>query len=426
MKKNKLAEIIIILTIILVTLISFVGIYVQNQSNMENIVNEFSYSEELGGYIEIIFETKDEVSEEKMAVSMEIMKKRLEDIELEEYDIHQNPENGNILLRLSKNEDIEYITNTLYPQGKFEIIDSESKEVLMDSSYIENSYTIYNNVTNGTAIYMTIEFNEEGTNKLKEITQEYVASKEKETDENEEDAEAEHEEAKQISLTLDGNTLITTSFTEPITDGMIYVTVGNPTRDQDTLLMYVEESTRIASTIKNGTMPLSYSVSSNTYITSNIMKEDLMNVVLGVAIVTILALAILIIKYKKMGLLTSMSYIGFVATFTLLIRYTDSSITFNSICGIIIALILNFILTVKLAKNIESKDNLANVKEKFKKCIKEFIMLLIPIAIVTIVTAFVNSAAIRSLGIVLFWGIFVILTYNFIITKNLLEARTKK
>lgn len=424
MKKNRLAEIAIILGIILITLISFVGIYVQNQSVMENKINGFSFGEELEGCVEVVLETKDDLSEEKMAVSKEILQKRLKDIELKEYNMYQNLENGNILLQLSEKENLTYIANCLNPQGKFEIIDSETKEVLMDSNHVEDAYTIYNTVQDGTVIYMVVDFNEEGTTKLEEISGKYLI---KEHIHKEGETEEEHnDKGPQISLNLDGNTIITTGFGEKITNGIIYITVGRPTTDEDTLLAYVEESTKLAAAIKNGVMPLDYDVTSNTYITSNIMENDLKIVAYGIGAMVIISLIILVVKYRKMGLLTAISYVGFVAIYLLIIRYTDSTITFNSMCGIVMVLILNYILTLKFAKNIKNDDKIAEVKDKFKKHIVEFIMLLVPVTILTVVTAFINTAGISSLGIVLFWGIFTMLVYNLLITKNLLEVRTRK
>ena len=424
MKKNRLAEIAIILGIILITLISFVGIYVQNQSVMENKINGFSFGEELEGCVEVVLETKDDLSEEKMVVSKEILQKRLKDIELKEYNMYQNLENGNILLQLSEKENLTYIANCLNPQGKFEIIDSETKEVLMDSNHVEDAYTIYNTVQDGTVIYMVVDFNEEGTTKLEEISGKYLI---KEHIHKEGETEEEHnDKGPQISLNLDGNTIITTGFGEKITNGIIYITVGRPTTDEDTLLAYVEESTKLAAAIKNGVMPLDYDVTSNTYITSNIMENDLKIVAYGIGAMVIISLIILVVKYRKMGLLTAISYVGFVAIYLLIIRYTDSTITFNSMCGIVMVLILNYILTLKFAKNIKNDDKIAEVKDKFKKHIVEFIMLLVPVTILTVVTAFINTAGISSLGIVVFWGIFTMLIYNLLITKNLLEVRTRK
>ena len=413
MKKNKLAEITIILGIILVILISFIGIYVQNQTKMENKVNEFSIGEELGGYIEVLFDTKEQVTPENIQKSKEIMEKRLEDIGLEEYSIYANNENGNILLQLPKEQDTEYIANCLYQKGVFEIIDTNTKEVLMNNSHVQSSYTLYQTVTGGNAIYMAIEFNEQGKEKLKEISEKYIIKESEET---------ESEKSQTISINLDGNTIISTGFGAPITDGTLYVTVGNATTDTSEMLQYVQQSTQIACAIKNGIMPLSYEIDSNTYISSNIMKNDIITAVNVIGLVTLISLIILIVKYRKIGILASLAYAGCIALYLLVLRYTDSIITLNSICGIIVILILNYVFTLKISKNIKSDDNVADTKEKFKKQFIDFIMLLVPIIILTVVCAF---AGLASLGIVLFWGIVTMLVYNYLVTKNLLEVRTK-
>ena len=123
-----------------------------------------------------------------------------------------------------------------------------------------------------------------------------------------------------------------------------------------------------------------------------------------------------------MGLLTSLAYLGCIALFLLILRYTDVLITLNSICGIIVILILNYVFTLKISKDIKSDDNFADTREKLKKQLIDFIMLLVPIIILTVVCAF---AGISSLGIVLFWGIVIMLIYNLLVTKNLFEVRAR-
>ena len=229
-------------------------------------------------------------------------------------------------------------------------------------------------------------------------------------------------EAKTISINLDGNTIISTAFSEAITDGVLYITVGSISTDSTALLTYVEESTKVSTAIKNGIMPLSYSLNSNTYISSSIMESDIINFAYVVGLITIVSLIVIIVKYRKMGLLSSLAYLGYIALFLLIIRYTDCAITLNSICGIVLIMILNFVFTVKIAKDIKSDDSIADVKEKLKQKMIEFIMILVPMAILLVVTAFTG---ISNLGIILFWGIITMIAYNFIVTKNLLEVRTR-
>lgn len=428
MKKSKLAKITIILAIILVVLISFGGIYVQNQTNMENKVNEFTFGEELAGYREIVFSTEDETTSENVIKSKEIMVNRLNDVYAGEYKIYENTENGNILLQVPNNLDIDYVISSLVKKGEFKIIDTDTKEILLDSSNVSKAYTSYQTDTTGTIIFMVIEFNEEGTEKLKGISEKYAladnesdsTTETQENGENEEESETEEEEesAPTVSLTLDDTTIISTGFSEPITNGIIYVTVGSATTDQETLVTYVESSVQLTTVINNGIMPISYSLNSDTYISSSIMESDLIKVVCGIGIISTIALVYSIIKYKKIGLLTAIAFLGCIAIYLLIIRYTDVTITLNSICGIVLILILNYIFTLKIAKNIKSDDSIAVVKDMFKKQIIEFIMLLIPITILAVVTAF---TALSSLGIVLFWGIIILVAYNFIITRFLVE-----
>ena len=121
------------------------------------------------------------------------------------------------------------------------------------------------------------------------------------------------------------------------------------------------------------------------------------------------ALLIIIIKYKGKGILASLSYIGFIATFLLLIRYTNVILSIEGIIAIGLVGILNYIFVKRLLKN-------TDIKEVYKKSILE----ILPVIIFVITSCFMKWLPIISFGMVMFWGISLIAVYNILITNSLI------
>ena len=187
----------IILGIILITMISFIGIYTQKANQMKDNTKEYTYAMDLKGERNIKLsastETKElikdsegniveEATEEEIEQkgykkeqiakngqdiltienykkSKEIIEKRLKKLGVENYIVSVNEENGEILVKIPEDSRTDTIVSNLNTTGKLEIIDTETKEVLINNKDIKTSSVMYNNTQNGTAVYLEISFN---------------------------------------------------------------------------------------------------------------------------------------------------------------------------------------------------------------------------------------------------------------------------
>lgn len=211
MKVNKGIRIsIIILVVILMSIISFVGIYVQNQNRMENIVPEYQWGMDLEGYRKIVVSVSDESEEikydangdvipdsdtttevarteenpvnteesktaENYKKSRQIIERRLKEMQVADYTVRENEENGSLTIQIPENDDTDMVVGNLITVGKFEILDDQTEEVLMTNADIASSTAGYGTTASGTtAIFVNIQFNNEGKEKLRNITQQYV------------------------------------------------------------------------------------------------------------------------------------------------------------------------------------------------------------------------------------------------------------
>lgn len=450
MKENKqgrkLVIGMIVLIIILISLISFVGIYVENKGKMVNklpdyllgmdlkgnrVINlnidestnevikdaegnviESATDEEIqqNGYIKesVPVNSKESLNSENYQVSKNIIENRLKELKVSNYIVRQNNDNGNIVIELKEDTQTDNIISSISEVGKFEIQDSNTKEVLMDNSSLKGAKVLYQNSQIGMNVYLNIQFNKEGRKKLEEISRNYTSTTDEEGNTTE----------KKITMTLDGQTIISTSFDEPITTGEIPLSIGNSsTSSSEDVADYIKQANTMAMILNNGKMPITYTIKGNKYIQSDISKNDVKKVIFVVGIIALVMLIYLILKYKKQGLLSAISYVGLIATFLLIIRLTNVEISIEGIAGILLIGIINYIMLMILLKEIMKEQNMSKA---IKSAIIKFSFTIVPIYIISIVFTFISYLPIYSFGMVMFWGITLILIYNMIFTRSLL------
>lgn len=437
---RRLKRTLITLLIILLSIISFVGLFVQDTKFMKNILPEYQLGMDLEGYravtiavnegTETIYydadgnqvsaEVEDGTSEEVPVNSEEvitaenfqktkqIIEDRLSDLSIAEYLLRLDEENGTITVQLPEDSMTDIAAQFLYTVGEFTIED-EDGQVLLDNSNLENVQVGYNTTTSGTAIYLSFNFKDDSIEKLKEISNTYVAS----TDEEGNDT------SKEVSINIDGSPLVQTSFDEEITNGTLMLTLGTST-DNDTLNTYLEQASNIAILLNNGKLPIEYTVEQNRFVKSDITLDDAIVPAIVLGVLLVVAFIFLIVKYKKLGLLAIISYIGYMAVFLLIVRYTNLVITMEGICGIVITAILNYILLVYLLQTLsKTEKNVVEYKEVYNKSMMSMLFVLIPTIIIGIVLCFATWLPVYSFGTIIFWGVLIMAIYNAIVTRIL-------
>lgn len=488
MKKVKILT--IVLVIVLISMISAFGLYGKVQNRMEDKVKDYAYAMDLNGARNIrltvntenkevikdsegkIVESEEELTDEQLKEkgytkesvannSQEILTKenyektkkilenRFKEQGIEEYEISVNEENGEILIKIPENKNTDKVVSNLNKVGKFEIIDSETKEVLMDNKDLKEAKVMYgasSTSSNGTTVYLDMKFTKEGTKKLEDISNNYKKVEEKqntntsgETDNsnittNEEtnieanENEENKEKQKQITMKLDEQEILTTSFDETIKTGTLQLSIGASATDSKTLQGYAEQAGTMASVLNSGNMPVKYDISQNEYILSDVTSQDLQYIKLAVVIAIAVAIIILVIRFKMNGLLAGISFIGFTAIYNILLKYTNVALSIQGIFGIAIILVLAYIfINMILTKIKNSKEEMTKeeINKLIKESYKEFFIKIIPICIAVVVFCFTNWMAISSFGMVMFWGIILMAIWN-LVTVTLLKIRAER
>ncbi len=459
---KKIKTLTIVLAIVLITMIGFCGIYTQVQNRMENQVKDYTYAMDLKGSRNVRLTinkenktiikdaegnivkdaetenlTDEQIAEkgyskeetpynkeevktiENYKATKKIIEERLKKLEVDNYIIKVDESTGDILLELTEDDKTDSVISNLTSAGKFEIVDTQTQELLLSNKDIKTAKVMYGTgdgtSTTGTSVYLEIEFNKEGSKKLEEISNKYITTEEEKNEENAEETTEEKKDEKTITMNIDDSEIMSTSFDEPIRTGKLQLSVGTAATDNDTLQDYINRATSMATVLDKGNMPIKYDLKENQYKLSDITQKDKQMIIYVALAVIVLALIVIMIKYKGTGILGAISYIGFTALYLLILRYTNVVISIEGIFGIGMILVLNYIFLYQLL-----------AKENKKEVYKKYFITILPIIIMVIAFCFIKWIPIASFGMVMFWGILLIAIYNAIVTNNLLKIKEGK
>ena len=460
--KNALAKLIVVLLIVLVSLISFLGIHKRNLNTWKSILPDYQFSKELSEIRTFEFSvdtsTKDKSSDENTAENTtgnttenatntvaegttentdntanttdtnstnttaeqvpvndpavltkenylktkKIVENRLKDFGIADAEVTVNENNGKLAVSVPYEGTTDYSAALASQKGKIEIIDSETKEVLMGRSMIKKASAYYQQANNNDSATATTDdtvsynlgvkltFTSEGQKKLNELSKTYIET----TDENGETSQ------KTITVQIDGEDKYITYFTPDgeYTELAIPLYRSVSADDMDTFNSDYKDCFVTQTILNNDEFPITYKLTSGSFIESDLGE----NFVKGLSIAGIVLLAIVIVltivKNKKDGFCASIIEIGYIAILLLIIRAASVSLTLSGILTIAIMAIVNYFLLLTFMKTEKAIDKI----EKFGN----FILTIIPFIITIVVFALGKEVNTQSIGSVGIWGIF--------------------
>ena len=463
MKTNKILKVMsIIILIVILIMVSFVGIYVKENGKLTNILKNFTKGSEIGVEREYVLSVSDEKlteyydnegnrvldedvdkdaaegtyttkevninSDEAKTVEnykavKEIMEKRIKDLGLEEYRLTVDEKSGDVVLKTLATNQTDDMLYAIYGQGEFLLKDAETGEVLLDNNDIKDAKVGYYTAETGTSVYLTINLDKEGKEKLKNISSTYVKTTETKdvTADDGTVSQEETEVTKNVKLYIDGTLIVNTYFGEPIENGQLQLTMGKETTNTEELQALLISASVEATKLTYGPMPLIYEATQSSNILSNYDEHD-MSILVSIAIMLItLVLIYFVIRYKERAIIASVLFVGFTALYLLVIRYANVSITASSICGFGIIELFTLCFINNLLNKLKKYDiNEETPKSIINETILKSIIVMMPVLIVAIVFSMFTLLSINSLGIVLFWGIILFAIYSYICAKTLL------
>ncbi len=456
-KYKKTLTVIIILIVALIMFASFFCVYVKNKEGVKtNIIPNFKLGMQFGQRRVITATVSDEVNEtiydsegnvvtpeegveyteengytteqvkvnddsirtlENYKKSKEIIDERLENGNISEYSVVLDKATGEIKIEIPEDSNADDIQSLIENSGSFMLLDAETFEVVLDSNSLKEANVMYSQGDLETAVFLQLEFNEEGTKKLQELNSIYVETQEEQTNENGETETV--TTSKEVWVLLNDAFLGQTVLPNIVYDNKIMLTFGISS-DNAELETATIEATEAATLLNSGTSTILYNYS-NEIQETEISEEIRFICIIAIGIVFLIAYICLVIKFKAKGFIATYFQIGFLATLLLVIRFTNVTLTMEGMAGIVIALVLEYIFTYIVLENMKEK-----VEGMYKKSNLEFFFNTLPTYIVSVVFTFGAKANVSSFGMSLFWGIIIIYVYNFIFSKFIFENLSRE
>ena len=405
--------------------------------------------------------TDNELTEKDYENVKKVMEKRLKSLGAQDYTISLNKEDGTIRVELPENDNIDMYIYYLYASQKITIKDTDSKDILLNDEMIKGAKYSYTSDSKGAyQVYEEIELTKDGQAKLNELLNDYVLlatdvteienakkasesestktestseknteSTEKTDEQNTESTETQSttEETSSNSETTKKTAKLyvndTTYDVSKIEKGKITVKIGASSTNTTSINNNISIAAEIAMLENAGKLPADYEVDTNRYEYSSITQKEIIYFAIVMIAILVITLLVYCVIYKKSGILASISFVGFVASFSLLIRYTNVAISIEGISAIIIVMIINLIINREILSKTK-KMNLVN--EAVKSTYKNIYLKLIPVGILTIVFCLSKWESLSSFGMIMFWGLVLTAIYNVIVTRTLLNLKDNK
>lgn len=405
--------------------------------------------------------TENKLTEKDYENAKKIMEKRLQALGAQDYTISLDKENGTVRVELAENDNVDMYIYYLYASQKITIKDTDSKDILLNDDMIKGAKYSYSNDSKGAyQVYEEIELTKDGQAKLNELLNDYALlatdvteienakkasesestkteSTSEENTESTENTDEQNTESTEIQSTTEETSSNsettkktaklyvndTTYDISKIEKGKITVKIGASSSNTTSVNNNISKAAEIAMLENAGKLPADYEVDTNRYEYSSITQKEIIYFAIVMIAILVITLLVYCVIYKKSGILASISFVGFVASFSLLIRYTNVAISIEGISAIIIVMIINLIINREILSKTK-KMNLVN--EAVKSTYKNIYLKLIPVGILTIVFCLSKWESLSSFGMIMFWGLVLTAIYNVIVTRTLLNLKENK
>ena len=447
-----LGKISVVVIILLLSLISFAGIYVKDKNAMKNVIPEYKLGTDLYGARNILVKVDDstttkkydsngnlvenssekdennenitEVEEkvnpdelrtaENYETVKNIIEARLKYMNVEDYLLRFDESTGNISLEVPENSSTDYIAQYTITKGEFKIVDNDTSEVLLSNADLKEAKVQYSTSTSGTTVYLTIEFNKDAVEKLKNISNTYISST---------DAEGKTT-TKKVKMTLDDSTIISTYFQEEISDGLIQLSMGTSTSASE-IQTNIQSASNMAVLLNTDPMPLTYTMETNRFVYSDITAEILNILVIALCVLAAIMAIVMIIKFKANGLMGVIANVGFLAIVLLAIRYGNVVVSLAGIFAIAIAYVIEYVIIMLILNEYNKNYEKEVLAKNIKHLMGRIVVCLIPLVVMAITFALISWEEIASIGMILFWSLIIMLIYNVLVLALRLLKKCK-
>ena len=331
--------------------------------------------------------------------------KRLTAMKSEEFDIRLNEEDGKLVIEVPESMDTNFISEVV-TQGKVEIKNTSTNEVVADGKVFKDAsaalrdetFSIGMQQVTKKIVVLNMKLTKDGKKKIVEANPKYTDS-----EGNEANAE--------FGIVLDGETIYSddaSSFIDTVEKSGSFELYMGQNDEGEELEKDYQTALAITAIIKCGESPVQYQMDTMELISSSI---NIKSIAIIAAIIGAVMIVFALYKFKLKGLLSSISLIGLVATILLVLRYTNVKITLFTVLGLAIVTLVNYVIVMRTLNN----------KKKLSENFMKVMDLIIPCIIVAIVFCCSPYMQLASFGMTMFWGLIVMCLYNIAIVRIFVE-----
>ena len=331
--------------------------------------------------------------------------KRLTAMKSEEFDIRLNEEDGKLVIEVPESMDTNFISEVV-TQGKVEIKNTSTNEVVADGKVFKDAsaalrdetFSIGMQQVTKKIVVLNMKLTKDGKKKIVEANPKYTDS-----EGNEANAE--------FGIVLDGETIYSddaSSFIDTVEKSGSFELYMGQNDEGEELEKDYQTALAITAIIKCGESPVQYQMDTMELISSSI---NIKSIAIIASIIGAVMIVFALYKFKLKDFLSSISLIGLVATILLVLRYTNVKITLFTVLGLAIVTLVNYVIVMRTLNN----------KKKLSENFMKVMDLIIPCIIVAIVFCCSPYMQLASFGMTMFWGLIVMCLYNIAIVRIFVE-----
>ncbi len=347
------------------------------------------------------------LTKENFEAAKKVVERRLEARGIQEYNIRLNDVTGELVLEIIDSANFDQLYDLVQTKGEYTAIDSQTGLIIMTPEMLKKATAVYNTSESGYQAYLQLEFTKEGAEKLKQISNEYVAVT----------LDDGTNKTYYVELKVDDGTMMKTYFGEEMSNGVIQVQYGEATTDINKFQTNFNNVSALATILNSGRLNVKYELSTDNFVKANVSNvlKTVAYTILFVALVCV-GIYFAVIYGPRHGLLAGLANFGFAALITIVIRYTNVIVTYNSIIAYVMMIALNVIFMNMFLKHVKEQGT---GEEAFMDTIKKYYRAVIPVIILSVVFTFVTNVSVASVGMVVFWSLFVQFVYNGLIMRTM-------
>lgn len=302
-------------------------------------------------------------------------------------------------------DDPEEATKKLGSTAKLEFRDSNG-DVILEGDKVKSAVAAYQDVSGYGADYIvSLEFNEEGSKLFADATGEMAALSES--------------GMNYIGIYLDNELISRPSVSERIDGGQCYISGDF---DQSS-------ASYLAEIISAGKLPVELEEIENRFVGPTLGSDALEKSIKAGAIGVVLVMLFMIIVYRVPGVVSALSFVGYIAIFAILIVYFKVNLSLPGIAGVILTIGMavdsNVVIYERIKEELNSgKSTRAAVRSGFGRAFTAIFDSNITTIIAAAVLIYFGVGAVKGFAITLLMGVLISLFTALVVTRVLLYALT--